>query len=170
MGEQLSTNSSFFRPGSHEAVGAVDEELLVGFNHLRRFDRVETSDFRAARMFVGIFLMEESEPVDRHLRHVVQVSINACNLVFHACNELIGLVLVEFQDAGHLDVHQSEDVVLRHFAHKLRIVWRQSLVDVLASGIHVWRLFEALVLIDAFLDEDAFQRGKMQARRVRRGG
>ena len=67
------------------------------------------------------------------------------------------LVLVELQDAGHLDFHQAEDVILRHFTHELRIVRSEPFVDVFAGSIHVFGLFELLVLVDALFDEYLFQ-------------
>ena len=81
----------------------------------------------------------------------------------HAGYLLLGLVGVELQDAGHLDFHQAEDVVLCHLTDELRIVGRQAQVDVLAGGVHVLGLFEFLVLIDAFFDEYLFERGEVQA-------
>ena len=74
-----------------------------------------------------------------------------------ACHQFVGLVLVELQDACHLDLHQLEDIVLRHLAYEGGVVGCQSLVDVLAGGIHRGRLLELLVLIDALFDEDLLQ-------------
>ena len=113
----------------------------------------------------GIFLADEVEPVARHLDHVAQVGVNAGYLVLDAGDELVGFVLVEFKDAGHLDFHQSEDVVFRYLADELRVVGSQAFVDVGAGGVHVGGLFEGFVFIDALFDEDAFERGEVEALR-----
>ena len=102
------------------------------------------------------------EPVGRHLYEVCQVAVYLLNLCLQTGHQLFGLVLVEFQDALHLDFQQFEDVVLGHFTDKRGVVGRQSLVDMLADLVHVGGLFEFLVLIDAFLDEDLLQRLEVQ--------
>ena len=91
-----------------------------------------------------------------------QVIVYLFQLRFQACDELICLVLVELQDTCHLDFHQAENIFFGHFAYELRVVRRQTFVDVLASRIHGISLFELLVFIDTFLDKDFFQRSKVQ--------
>ena len=77
-------------------------------------------------------------------------------------DELVRLVLVELQDAGHLDFHQLQNIVLGHFADELRVEGSEPFVDVLAGGVHVLGLFEFLVLVDTFFDEYLLQRGEVQ--------
>ena len=92
-----------------------------------------------------------------------QLEVDFLDVFLDAGNVLVRLVLVELQDAGHLDFHEAEDVFLRHFTHEHRIERSQAFVDVFASGIHALGLFEFLVLVDAFFDEDFFERGEVQA-------
>ena len=82
-----------------------------------------------------------------------QVVVGLGNVSFQPGDGFVCLVLVEFQNARHLDIHQLEDVFLRHFADELRIKRSQALVDVLACRIHRLGLLELFVLVDAFFDE-----------------
>ena len=92
-----------------------------------------------------------------------QLEVDFFDVFLDAGNVLVRLVLVEFQDTCHLDFHQAEDVFLRYFTHEHRIERSQAFVDVFTSGIHVLGLFEFLILVDAFFDEDFFERGEVQA-------
>ena len=143
--------------GSDEAVFSVDIKFLVGFHHLSSFDGVEVAELGAARIVLAVLVLQHLEPVDGIVHDVCQLEVDFFDFLLDAGDVLVGLVLVELQDALHLDFQQTEDVLLGHFAHKLRIVWSEAVVDVCAGSIHVVRLFELLVLIDAFFDEDFFQ-------------
>ena len=145
-----------------ETVLAVDVELLVGFHHLRGLDAVEAANLGEARVVLAVFVLNEAEPVGRHLDHVGQVAVDLSHLLLHAGDSLVGFVLVELGDALHLDFKQAQDVVLRHLTHELRVEGCQSLVDVFAQFIGTVGVLEGLALVDAFLDEDAFQGGEMQ--------
>ena len=149
--------------GADEAFLAVDVELLVGLDDLGGVDGVEVAQLRAAGEVLAVLLLEHTEPVDGIFHEVGQVAFGLLDVGLHAGYLLFGLVGVELQDAGHLDFHQAEDVVLRHFADELRVVGRQAQVDVFAGCVHVAGLFEFLVLIDAFFDEYLFERGEVQA-------
>ena len=113
-------------------------------------------------MVLAVLVLEELEPLCGDLRQVGEVAVDVLNLGLDAGHELVGLVLVELKDALHLDFQKAEDVVLRHLAHHLGIVWRQAVVDVLTDGVDVGSLLEFLVLIDALLDEDFLQRAEVQ--------
>ena len=151
-----------FQARAHETFGSVDIEFFVGFDDLGGFDGVEGAEFGAAGMVGGIFVVEQAVPVARHLRHVCQVGIDACDFLLHTCDEFVGFFLIEFEDAGHLDFHQAEDVVARHFANHLRVEGRQALVDVGAGGLHVFGVLKAAVFVDALLDKYLFERGKVE--------
>ena len=56
---------------------------------------------------MGILVAYEAEPVGGHFHHVLQVVVDACHLLLHAGNELVGLFFVELEYAAHLDFHQS---------------------------------------------------------------
>ena len=114
-------------------------------------------------MLIAVFGLEQAEPVARDLHHVGQVAVDARDFLFHAEDGLVRLVFVELQDARHLDVHQPQYVVFGDFAYHLRIIRREAFVDVCAGSVHVFGLFERLVLVDALLDEYLFERGEVQA-------
>ena len=113
-------------------------------------------------MVLAVLVLEELEPVGRHLHQVGQVAVYLLYLGLDAGHQFVGLVLVELEDALHLDFQQPEDVVLGDLAHHLGIERRQSLVDMFADGVDVRRLLELLVLVDALLDEYLLQRGEVQ--------
>ena len=113
-------------------------------------------------MVGSIFLLQVAEPLSCHLHEVCQTTFYLLYLVLQAGNEVISLVLVELQDACHLDFHESENIVLRHLTDEHRIERSQSLVDVFASSIHRLGILEFLCLVDALLDEDFLQRSKVQ--------
>ena len=145
-----------------EAVRPIDIEFLVRFGHLRGFDGVEVADLRHSGVLLAVLVLKELEPTGRHFDEVRQVAIDLIYLCFQASHQFVGLVLIELQDALHLDFQQFEYVVLRHLTDHLGVVGRQALVDMLADGIDRWSLFEFLVFIDALLDEDLLQRLEMQ--------
>ena len=109
-------------------------------------------------MVLAVFVLEELEPVGGHLGKVRQVAVYLLDFGFQTRHQFVGLVLIELQDALHLDFQQFQDVVLRYLAHQRGVVGRQAVVDMFADGIDGGCLFEFLVLIDAFLDEDLLQR------------
>ena len=145
-----------------EALLTVDVELLVGLGHLRSLDGVEVAYLRQTRMVLAVLVLEEQEPLGRHLRQVLQVVVYLVNLCLNTGHQLVGFVLVELQDALHLDFQQLQDIVLRHLANHLRIIRRQALINMLADGIHIGSLFKLLVLIDTLLNENLFQRIEVQ--------
>ena len=145
-----------------ESFLAVDIQLLVGLYDFRSLDAVEAAYFREAGMILAVFVLDKAEPVGRHLYHIRQVAVDFRHLILHAGDGLVGFVLIEFGDALHLDFQQPEDILLRHLAHELRIERGQPLVDILAEFIRAVGVLERLALIDAFLDEDAFERCKVQ--------
>ena len=108
-------------------------------------------------MVFSVFVLEELEPLGRHLHQIRQIAIYFFNLSFDAGHQLVGFVLVELQDALHLDFQQAQDVILGHLAYHLRIVGGQSLVNVFADAVDVGSLLKLLVLVDAFLDEYLLQ-------------
>ena len=108
-------------------------------------------------MLLSVFVLQELEPVGSHLYQVLQVAIDLVDLCLDACHQLVGFVLVEFQDALHLDLQQFEDIVLGDLTHQAGVVGCQSLVDMLADSIHVGCVLELLVFVDTLFDEDFLQ-------------
>ena len=145
-----------------ETFGAVDVELLVCLCHFCRLDSVEVAYLGESRMLSSVLLLKETEPLGCHLHEVCQVALDFFYLRFCACYEFVGLVLVELKDASHLDFHESEDVVLSHFAHELRIERSESFIDVFAGSIHRLGVFELASLIYAFFDENLFERSEVE--------
>ena len=150
------------QPSADKSVRAVDVELLVGLRHLRGLDGVEVADLRQSRMVFAVLVLEELEPVGRHFREVCQVAVYLLDLCLQAGHELVGLVFAELQDALHLDLQQFEDVVLGYFAYQGRVVWGETLVDMLTDGVDRGCLFKLLILVDALFDEDFLQRLEVQ--------
>ena len=97
----------FLQAGADETLLAVDVEFLVGFHDLRCLDAVEASYLREARMVFAVFLLNEPEPVRRHLNHIGQVTVNLCYLLLHAGDGFVSFILVELRDALHLDFQQA---------------------------------------------------------------
>ena len=93
---------------------------------------------------------------------MIKVIFNLVHLSFDARNELIGLVLVELQDALHFDFHQPQNVIARHFANEFGLKRREFFVDKSNGLIHRVGRFEFLFFIDALLNKDSFQAGKEQ--------
>ena len=113
-------------------------------------------------MFCSILLLQEAEPLGCHLHQVGKVTLNLLQFCFQTGYEFISLVLVELQDASHLDLHQLQDVVSGHLTHKLLIERLQTGIHILNRHIHVLGILKFLRLIDAFLNEDFLQRTEMQ--------
>ena len=145
-----------------ETVCAVDVQLLVGLGHLGGFDGVEVAYFCQPRMVLAVFVLQELEPRSRHLHKVGQVTVYLLNLCLDTRHQLVGFILVELQDALHLDFQQLQDVFLRNLAYQGGVVGGQSFVNVFADGINGGCLFKLLVFVDAFLDENLLQRAEVQ--------
>ena len=112
-------------------------------------------------MSLSVFILQELEPRSRYLYQVGQVAVNLLYLGLDAGHQLVGLLLIELQDALHLDFQQAQDIVLSYLTYQLWIERRESVVDMLANLIYVGRLLEFLVLIDTLFDEYLFQRAEM---------
>ena len=145
-----------------EAFFAVDVQLFVGFHYLGSLDGIEVAELGTARIVLAILVLQHLVPVYGVAHDVSQLEVYFLDFFLDAGNVFLGLILVELQDAGHLDFHEAEDIFLSYLAHELRIVRSQAVVDVCTSGIHVLGLFEFLVLVDTFFDENLFQRSEVQ--------
>ena len=67
-------------------------------------------------MVLAVFVLQELEPVGGDLGEVCQVAVYFLDLCLQTGHELVGLVLVELQDALHLDFQQFQDIVLRYLS------------------------------------------------------
>ena len=147
----------FLHTCADETLFTVDVKLLVCFHNLCGSDGVEVLDFGQTWMVLSVLLLDETEPVGGHFHHVGQFLVDLFDFVFDAGNVFLGFVFVELQNARHLNFHQTQDVVLGHLAYHLGIPGGEAFVNPLTGGIHRLGIFELLVLVDAFLDEDLFQ-------------
>ena len=86
--------------------------------------------------------------------------VDAFDLSLDLRHELVGLVLIIFQDALHLDLEQSQVVVAGDVAQQLLFIGCELLVEEFHHGILVGSLLEAALLVHALFDEDALQRGE----------
>ena len=152
----------FLQSGADKAVGTVDVEFFVSLSHLRSHDGVEIANDGAARELVAVFLFQSLKPLDGVFHQVSEFVVDVGNALVESGDVIISLVDVELQDSAHLDFEQAENVVARDVAHKLRLEWVETLVDVIHGSVEVLRLFVATILIDALLDEDFFERGVKQ--------
>ena len=110
----------------------------------------------------AVLILEIAEPVGSNLHHILQFAVNLVDLLLDACHKLVRLVLIELQDALHLYLEQTEDVVFGNLADHLRIERSESLVDIFADGINVRSILELLILIDTFLDEYLLERCEVE--------
>ena len=148
--------------GSNKSVGTVYEEFEIGLNNLGRLYGVKTSYFGTAGIFSAILLLESKEPLYCHPHHVRKILVNSCYFGFHPDHSLLGLGFVEFEDTGHLDLHEFKDILLGHFTYHLRIEWSNAVIDMLTCRIDICSLLKFNVFIYTFLYENLFQRCKVQ--------
>ena len=143
--------------GADEAFLTVDVQFLVCLHHLCGVDGVEVTYLGESRVVFAVFLLEVCEPFARHLHHASEVAFYLVNLRLNLCHQFVCLVFGELEDALHLYLHESQYVLLAHFAHQLRVERGESFVDVLARCIHGCGVLVFAVLIDALLDENLLQ-------------
>ena len=143
--------------GADEALLTVDVQFLVCLHHLCGVDGVEVTYLGESRVVFAVFLLEVCEPFARHLHHASEVAFYLVNLRLNLCHQFVCLVFGELEDALHLYLHESQYVLLAHFAHQLRVERGESFVDVLARCIHGCGVLVFAVLIDALLDENLLQ-------------
>ena len=112
------------------------------------------------RMLISIFILDEHKPVNGYICHVFQVVFNLSYFCLDACNEFIGLVFIKLQDTLHLDFHEPENVITRHFTNEIGLERCEFQIDKSNSFVHIRSLFKLLFLIDALLNEYPFETGK----------
>ena len=151
-----------FERHADEALVAVEIELLVGLGHARCLDVVESADYGAARERRSIFLLEGEEPVDSVVGQVVEMPLDFSDALVVEGDDAVGLLGREFQDALHLYLHQAQHIVVGHLPDKLGEEGEQAFVDMGHDSFHRLPLLELLVLVDAFLDEDTFERREIE--------
>ena len=148
--------------GADEALVAVDVEFLVGLDDLGRLDGVETAYGGATGIGGPVFLFQVTEPAYREVGHVGEVVVYLFDVGLDGGNLPVGLVGVEFQDAGHLYLHEAEYVVAGDFAKEILLEWVEPTVDVGHGLVHGGTLFKVFVFVDTLLDEDFFEREEVQ--------
>ena len=116
--------------GSHEAIGTIHIEFLVGFHHFGSFDGVERANLRAAGVFGCIAVVDGGEPIDGDLREMREIVLYLRQFCLDAGNEFIRLGFVEFEDACHLDFQETQEVFAHHFAHEISLKGFETAVDV----------------------------------------
>ena len=97
----------FLERSTDKAVFAIDIKFFVGFHHFGCFDGVEIAEFSATRIVFAIFVLQHFVPVDSIVHNVCQLEVNFFDFLFDAGDVLVGLFLVELQDALHLDFEQA---------------------------------------------------------------
>ena len=114
-------------------------------------------------MLSGIFFVDKAEPVAGYLRHIIEVAVDAFHFSVHACNEFVRLVLIKLQDTRHLDFEQAKNIVLCNLTNHLWVEGCEALVNMFTRSVNRFCVFKSLVLINALLDKNTFERSKMQA-------
>ena len=104
-------------------------------------------------MIFAILILEELEPAGRHLCEVSQVAVYLFNFCLDAGHQLVGFVLVELQDALHLNLQQTQYIVLCHLSYEGGVVGRQTLINMFTDTVDVGSLFEFLIFVNAFVIE-----------------
>ena len=145
-----------------EALVAVHIQFLSSLYYTGRINHVENSNLRATRELLPILVLQLAEPVGSIFHQISQQAVNLLNIALHPGDSFLSLVGVELQDSSHLDFKQFQDILLGYLTNHIRIKWRQSVINMLASGIDALRLLKLTVLIDSLLNENLFQRREMQ--------
>ena len=148
------------QPCADKPFRAVDIEFLISFGNLCCHDGFKVLDFRPARMFVTIFVLDVLKPADGDLCHACQILIDIGDFSFNTGNEFFVLIFAELGNALHFDFKQAQDILLAHLTDELRIERGETLVNILAELIRGVGILKGLAFVDALFDEDAFQRGK----------
>ena len=148
----------FLQTRSDEAFLTVDVEFLVGLDDLRGDNRVEVANFGATREVAAVFFLDLRKPFDGDIGHMGEIVDDALDFLLDVGHQLVGLVLVELQNALHLDFQEPQNVVAGHFANQVFLERFQTSIDVRHGSVERFGLLEFLVFIDAFLDENALQR------------
>ncbi len=128
-----------------------------------------------SRMQLAVFALEILKPVDGDIGHVGEVVLYLGKFCLDLHQQLVCLILIIFKDALHLDFQELEDVLAGYlpmegiFHHALAIhlggeelvlEWLQLGVDEGHYLVLTLALLKLALLVDAFLDEDAFERGE----------
>ena len=142
---------------AYESVGTVYVEFLVCLDNLCGNYSVKILYLSLALILCPVLVLEHVEPFDGYCNHVAQILVNAGYVGLHLGDSLLGLVLVELEDTGHLDLHQAEDIILGHLTDHLRIVRSQAVINMLTGSIHCRSLFKFTVFIDTLFNEYLFK-------------
>ncbi len=160
---------------SYESFLSVDVKFLVGFYHLGHLDGIEVAYFGFARMDLAVFAFEIFKPVDGHIGHVSKVVFNLSQFCLNLHQEVIRLILIIFKDSLHLDFEQFENIFAGDFpmesilSHSLAIHLgsKELILERLQFGVDechylilTLTLLKLALLVDALLDENAFERGE----------
>ena len=145
-----------------ESLGLVEPKFHIRLDDLGGIDRIEVAYLGVTRIVGAILLLEVLEPLDGIGGQVLEVSFHLLNLLLGQQDVFLGLLAVELVDTSHLDILQSQQVVAGNFAHKVLLERFEPHIDVCEGSIEVLGLLVFLALVDAFLDEDLFERTRHQ--------
>ena len=160
---------------THESFLSVDVEFLIGLHHLGHLDGVEVSYLGASWMRLAILGLEIFKPVDGDISHVGEVVLYLSQFGFDFQQEVVGLVLIIFQDALHFDFKEFQNVLARylsvecilHLAFSVDYGCEELVLERLQlrgdkghNLVLTLALLELALLVDALLDEDTLERGE----------
>ena len=161
------------QPCTNETFLAVDIEFLVSFYHLGNLNGIKVSYFCFARMVLSVFPLEIFKPVDGYIGHVSQVVLNLSKFGLNLHQQFVCLILIIFKDSLHLDFQEFKNVLAGNFPmegifyHTLTIYfgskefvleWFEFRIDEGNNLILTLTLLKLSLLVDAFLNENPFER------------
>ena len=74
-------------------------------------------------MVASVLLFQVCEPLDSDANHLAKVLVNLSNLCLNLLNQFVSLILIELQNALHLDFQKADDVVTCHLTDKRLLIW-----------------------------------------------
>ena len=161
------------QPCTNETFLAVDIEFLVSFYHLGNLNGIKVSYFCFARMVLSVFPLEIFKPVDGYIGHVSQVVLNLSKFSLNLHQQFVCLILIIFKDSLHLDFQEFKNVLAGNFPmegilyHTLTVYfgskefvleWFEFRIDEGNNLILTLTLLKLSLLVDAFLNENPFER------------
>ncbi len=89
--------------------------------------------------------------------------IDLLDLFLHRYYGFFGFVDVEFQDTGHFNFRQSQQIIAFDLAYKILFEGLQPFVDMRQGLVHAGTFFESFVFVDPFFDKNLFEGRKQKA-------
>ena len=109
-------------------------------------------------MVTSVLFFQVCEPFDCDTYHLAEVLVNLGNLCLNLLNQFVSLILIELQNALHLDFQKADDVLTCYLTDKRLLVRFEFGVDEGNDFINILSCLKLTLFVDAVLNEDTFQR------------